>query len=121
MARQILKRLKFDNYTLDRVTRLVKWHGLKYDPTPVCVRRALNRVGADLFDDFMKVQRADILAKNPVLVPFKLDLLQKKSLIYHKVMEEGQCFETVSYTHLDVYKRQRQGWRRNRKTGGFKR
>ena len=93
MARKILKRLKFDNYTLDRVTRLVKWHGLKYDPTPVCVRRALNRVGADLFDDFMKVQRADIFAKNPVLVPFKLDLLRKKSLIYHKVMEEGQCFE----------------------------
>lgn len=27
-----MKRLKFDNYTSERVCRLVKWHGLKYFP-----------------------------------------------------------------------------------------
>lgn len=93
IARKILKRLKFDNYTLDRVTRLVKWHGLKYDATPVCVRRALNRVGTDLFDDFIKVQRADISAKNPAVVADKLALLDRKREVYKQIVGEDQCFE----------------------------
>ena len=90
---EILKRLKFDNYTLDRVCRLVKWHGLKYLPNDRSVRRALNRVGQDIFDAFIKVQRADISAKNPKVVPEKLVLLKEKEAIYHRVMERGDCFE----------------------------
>lgn len=63
IAKTILKRLKFDNDTLDKVVRLVKWHGLKYNAEAVDVRKALNRVGRDIFDDFIKVQTADVLAK----------------------------------------------------------
>ena len=93
ICKEILKRLKFDNYTLDRVCRLVKWHGLKYLPNDRSVRRALNRVGQDIFDGFIKVQRADISAKNPKVVPEKLVLLKEKEAIYHRVMERGDCFE----------------------------
>lgn len=93
ICKEILKRLKFDNYTLDRVCRLVKWHGLKYLPNDRSVRRALNRVGQDIFDAFIKVQRADISAKNPKVVPEKLVLLKEKEAIYHRVMERGDCFE----------------------------
>ena len=64
------------------MVRLVKWHGLKYDATSVHVRRALNRVGADLYDDFIKVQRADIMAKNPAVIGEKLALLEKKEKNY---------------------------------------
>ncbi len=92
MAKTIMKRLKMDNKTTDRVVRLVKWHGLKYDATSVHVRRALNRVGADLYDDFIKVQRADIMAKNPAVIGEKLALLEKKEKIYHQVIESGQCY-----------------------------
>lgn len=93
ICKEILKRLKFDNYTLDRVCRLVKWHGLKYLPNDRSVRRALNRVGQDIFDAFIKVQRADISAKNPKVVPEKLAFLEEKEAIYHRVMERGDCFE----------------------------
>ena len=93
ICKDILKRLKFDNYTLDRVCRLVKWHGLKYHPNEISVRRALNRVGRDLFEDFIKVQRADVLAKNPTVVPGKLAILEEKEAIYRRVIERGDCFE----------------------------
>lgn len=93
MCKGILKRLKFDNYTLERVCRLVKWHGLKYLPNEISVRRALNRVGQDIFDAFIKVQRADISAKNPKVVPEKLALLEEKEAICHRVIERGDCFE----------------------------
>lgn len=58
-----MRRLKFDNDTRTKVVRLVKWHGLKYDASEVSVRRALNRVGQDIFEDFIKVQHADIEAR----------------------------------------------------------
>ncbi len=93
MARDILKRLKFDNYTLEHVYRLVKWHGLKYYPTEKSVRRALNRIGADIFEDFIRVQRADVSAKNPAVVPEKLRLLDEKEKIYRQIIERGDCFE----------------------------
>lgn len=89
---RILRRLKFDNDTRTKVVRLVKWHGLKYDASETSVRRALNRVGQDIFDDFIKVQRADIQAKNPAVIPDKLALLQEKEKTYHRIIEEGQCF-----------------------------
>ncbi len=92
MAKDILKRLKMDNATTDKVVRLVKWHGLKYDATPVHVRRALNRVGDDLFEDFIKVQRADVMAKSPSVILRKLELLDEKEKIYHEILESGQCY-----------------------------
>ncbi len=91
-AKKIMRRLKFDNYTSDRVCRLVKWHGLKYNADFTSVRRALNRVGADIFEDFIRVQEADISAKNPKVISGKLQLLKEKKAIYQQIIEENQCF-----------------------------
>lgn len=96
MCRDILKRLKFDNHTLEKVYRLVKWHGLKYLPNDISVRKALNRVGKDIFEDFIKVQRADISAKNPMVVGEKLALLEEKERIYREIIARGDCFEVKS-------------------------
>ena len=93
LAGQILKRLKFDNYTLEHVVRLVQWHGLKYNADEIDVRKALNRVGRDIFNDFLKVQTADVSAKNPAVIDGKLTLLEEKKHIYHQIIDENQCFE----------------------------
>ncbi len=92
ICRKILRRLKFDNHTLEKVYRLVKWHGLKYLPNDISVRRALNRVGSDIFEDFIKVQRADISAKNPAVVPKKMKQLAEKEAIYRNIIRRGDCF-----------------------------
>ena len=86
LAGQILKRLKFDNYTLEHVVRLVQWHGLKYNADEIDVRKALNRVGRDIFNDFLKVQTADVSAKNPAVIDGKLKLLEEKKHIYHQII-----------------------------------
>lgn len=99
MAADIMARLKFDHYTTDRVVRLVKWHGLKYAADEVNVRRALNRVGADIFEEFIEVQEADVRAKNPEIVTEKLNLLQKKRELYQHIIARGQCF---SVKGLDI-------------------
>lgn len=98
LAEKILKRLKFDNFTIEHVVRLVKWHGLKYFAEEVDLRKALNRVGRDIFEDFIEVQAADIKAKNPAIVEGKLVLLEEKRKVYQKVIAENQCFELKNLT-----------------------
>ena len=93
MARRILRRLKFDNDTTDKVTRLIRWHSMKYNPEPASARRAINRVGRDIFEDFLKVQTADLLAKSPDIIEDGLKLLKEKELLYRQIIDEGQCFE----------------------------
>ena len=64
MAGQILRRLKFDNDTIRRVTRLVKWHDDRPEGSMRSVRRAVNRIGEDLFTYYLEVQEADMLAQS---------------------------------------------------------
>lgn len=99
IAKNILKTLKFDNATTDKVVQLVKWHGLKYDATEVDIRKALTRVGRDYFDDFLKVQESDIQGKKPEIISGKLGILKVKKEIYQQVIAKNQCFEI---NHLAV-------------------
>lgn len=92
MADRILRRLKFDNATRERVVRLIGAHDLKYEATERGLRRALHRVGADIFDDFIRVQRADIMGKNPEIIPSRLEGLRVREALYRKVIAEGQCY-----------------------------
>ena len=49
MAAQILKRLRYDNHTIELVSRLVKWHDVPVEPEKKAVRRAASRMGKELF------------------------------------------------------------------------
>ena len=66
IAEDVLKRLKFDNATIERVKRLVFWHdyGMGELPKLRSFRKALNKMGMDLFEDFTCNKRADILAQS---------------------------------------------------------
>lgn len=66
---------------------------MKYNPEPADARRALNRVGKDIFEDFLKVQTADLLAKSPAVIADGLKLLKAKEILYRQIIDEGQCFE----------------------------
>lgn len=91
LAEKILRRLKFDNETIRTVTKLVWCHDYRPALTPARVRRAVNRIGEDLFPLYLKVQRADILAQNPKTQEPKLEALQEVGRIYEKILKEKDC------------------------------
>lgn len=91
IAKRVLKRLKFDNDTLRRVTRLVRWHDLRMPPREKSVRRAVNRIGEDIFPDYLEVRRADVLAQSQYLREEKLRDIEETEATYHKIIEAGQC------------------------------
>jgi len=92
MAGKILRRLKFDNDTISQVKKLVFYHDYHPVRTPSGVRRAANKIGAELFPLYLKVQRADILAQSPGTQAQKLSDLAEVEALYEKILKEQNCF-----------------------------
>jgi tRNA nucleotidyltransferase (CCA-adding enzyme) len=67
MTKQILRRLKFDNDTMNKVVRLVQYHDYRMPAEPKNVRRAMNKIGEDIFPYYLEVRMADTLAQSDYL------------------------------------------------------
>lgn len=104
MAAQILRRLKFDNDTIRKVTRLVKWHDDRPDGTTKAVRRAVNRIGEELFPYYLEVQQADMLAQSDYRRAEKQERLDKVKEAYETIINEHQCvsLKTLAVTGKDL-------------------
>ena len=104
MAAQILRRLKFDNDTIRKVTRLVKWHDDRPEGMTKAVRRAVNRIGEDLFPYYLEVQQADMLAQSDYRRTEKQERLDKVKEAYETIINEHQCvsLKTLAVTGKDL-------------------
>lgn len=93
MSRVILRRLRMDNDTTDKVCRLVRFHdyGNGVAPDRRIVRRAVNKIGEDLFDDFLLVKKADLLAQSMYLREEKLSNLAAWDTCYREIREAEEC------------------------------
>ncbi|MDO5336882.1 MAG: CCA tRNA nucleotidyltransferase [Eubacteriales bacterium] len=91
LAGRILRRLKFDNDTISKVKTLVKWHDYRPMPDERAVRRAMNRIGREMFPLCLQVQRADVLAQSSYEREQKLERIQRVEALYEQIEEQGQC------------------------------
>lgn len=91
IAGNVLKRLKFDNDTLNKVSRLVCYHDYRMPATSGNVRRAMHKIGEDLFPLYMEVRRADVLAQSSYLREEKLRNLDEIEELYRKICLAKQC------------------------------
>ena len=91
MAKQVLRRLKFDNDTMTKVAELVSWHELRFEPEPAAVRRMLAVTGREMFPLYMEVLQADILAQSEYGREEKLNRLENIRQIYEETLAVGYC------------------------------
>ena len=91
MARRILKRLKFDNDTVYMVANLVRYHDYDVVAGEKYVRRAIMKIGEDIFPLLYEVKKADILAQSDYLRMEKEEKLKNVYQIYEKVIADRQC------------------------------
>lgn len=91
MTKQILRRLKFDNDTIDKVSKIVLYHDQEVGLTPGGVRRAVNRMGEEIFTMLFAVQYADVLAQSDYLREEKLQKLTYKKEIYEGICQRKEC------------------------------
>lgn len=88
---QILRRLKFDNDTIRKVTKLVRYHDQKVEASPGGVRRAVNRMGDDIFRMLFAVKYADILAQSDHMREEKLKELAYIQTLYEESRRKQEC------------------------------
>ena len=76
ITQKILKRLKFPNEILNKVLKLVRYHGFVYEPqvtTDSSVRRLLLKVSKENIQELAQVREADRIGSGcPKAVPFRL-------------------------------------------------
>ena len=96
MARDILKRLKFDRDTMDRVSNLVKYHDDRYEPSPSVIRRAINRVGEEDFPLLFDIRYADTMAQSTYMRQEKLQLIEETRKVYQDIIDKKDCVSLKS-------------------------
>lgn len=97
-AREILRRLKFDNDTIGRVENLVEFHDER-PATVRAVRRAAVRMGENAFPDIFEVKRADTLAQSEFLRQAKMENIDYFEKIYYEIKSANQA---LSIAQLEI-------------------
>lgn len=104
MTKQILRRLKFDNDTMNKVARLVQYHDYRMPAEPKNVRRAMNKIGEDLFPYYLEVRKADTLAQSEYLQEEKLQNIRDVRACYREILKKQECvsLKTMAVTGSDL-------------------
>ncbi len=104
IADDVMKRLRFDNDTRHTVIKLVKYHDLKMALTPTGVRRAIVKIGEEVFPLLLEVKRADFLAQSIYKRDEKEAELKEVERIYAQILEEQNCvsLKTLAVTGSDL-------------------
>lgn len=92
-AREILRRLKLDNHTIDKTCRLVLNHdyGIQGQLSERNVRRFISRLGADNFWDFISIRKADMAGQSDFRLEERKADLRFMTDTYNKIKENEQC------------------------------
>lgn len=91
IAEEVLRRLKFDNDTIHKVTKLVRYHDYRIPAEAENVRRAMHKIGEELFPYYIEVRRADVLAQSFYLRDEKLEDLDGIEKLYQEILEKKEC------------------------------
>ena len=88
-----LRKLKFDNDTIHTVVQLVTHHDYQILPEKKYVRRAMNRIGKDIFPLLLKVKQADLYAQSTYQREEKQEKLDEICALYKEIVQENECVD----------------------------
>lgn len=91
MAGQIMRRLKYDNETREKVVRLTRFHDIQIGTTARSVRRAVHKIGEDIYPLLMEVKLADIAAQSSFHEAEKIARINEWQRLYREVRESGDA------------------------------
>jgi tRNA nucleotidyltransferase (CCA-adding enzyme) len=91
MTKVILRRLKFDNDTYNKVTKLVYYHDYRMEADKKHVRRAINKIGKDLFPLYIEVRRADALSQSEFMREEKLEDIDNIERLFYEILSANEA------------------------------
>lgn len=93
LAKKILRRLKYDNYTIDTATALIKYHDYPLTTDKTGLRRAANKIGVDLMELLFLVKEADALAHAKDACESRLESLYQVKEVYREICKANDCLQ----------------------------
>lgn len=94
MAREILRRLKLDNYTIEETCLLIYEHDYSLHGTNIkSFRRFLNRLGMERFEDFLIIKRADMAGQSDYNKEERQGYVDDMIAMFELVKKENQCIK----------------------------
>lgn len=91
MAKTILRRLKFDNETIRIVSKLIGFHDYRFPAERRSVRRAVWKVGEDIFPMLLQVKAADTMAQSLFEREEKLEWIARVGELYQEILKDKEC------------------------------
>ena len=88
----IMRRMRFDNYTRERVLELVFWHDFVIEADKPSVKRMLNEIGEEQFWRLLEVKKADAKAHTLEYARNKLREIEAVEKILKDVIKNSECF-----------------------------
>ena len=92
MTDVIMRRLKFDNNTRDKVVQLVYYHDASFEVGKKYVRRWLNKIGVDQFKRLLVLRRADIMGQSKYYREERIQKLDAVKVCLEEVLKEKPAF-----------------------------
>lgn len=96
MAESFLRRLKYDNDTIKRVKKLVRFHDDTPELTYPSVRRFIVDVEASNMDNLMRLKLADLYAHTDYKREEKLRRIETLDEMYRQIIKDGDCLSVSS-------------------------
>ncbi len=96
IAKAALKRLKFDNKTIETVLLLIKYHDNVIEPTKKSVKRMLNKLGYENFLRLIEVKKGDNLAQGAINLQERFASYDIIISILDEIIAENECFSIKS-------------------------
>ena len=90
LAENFMEIYKFSNERKDKILRLVKFHDLEIIPEKKYIKRAINKVGDDIFGDLIFLKRADCLSQNLELTAQRLPYIDTLFNLYKEIKENKE-------------------------------
>ena len=92
MVDKILRRLKFDNNTREKVVELIYYHDATFNVGKKYIKRWLNKIGEEQFRRLLQLRRADVVAQNPEYALDRLQKIYKIEDLLNKILLREECF-----------------------------
>ena len=95
----ILRRLKLDNASRERITTLIRNHDNRIACTKKTVKKYISKHDMGFFEDYLDVRYADTMAQSNYRIEQKLDELESFHKIYDEIVAERPV---MSVRQLDI-------------------
>lgn len=95
MSKEILKRLKFDNKTIQLVFQLISHHDIRFQHPKTTgrkhVRKVMHSIGPSLFPYLLKVMEADVRSQSEYYQAEKLAILKETEEVSQEILAANDC------------------------------